>query len=151
VAKYGKPPEHWAEDTARRVSKLAAWCVLAIMLTGAYTTYDALGLNLSYLLLSAYGRILIAKVVVFGIVLMLGAYNRYWLVPEMKAPRSRAALLRNVGMESLLLLVGVLALASLLANTPPAHNHTGHSARTVRRSSHAFLALSSLPCIDARV
>src|SRR5262245_7612026 len=44
VAKRGKPPEHWVEDTARRVSKLAAWCVLAIMLTGAYTAYDALGL-----------------------------------------------------------------------------------------------------------
>jgi len=46
-------------------------------------------------------------------------------VPEVKAPRSRAALLRNVGVESLILLVGVLALASLLANTPPTHNHTG--------------------------
>jgi len=125
VARRGQAPERWVEDAARRVSKLAAWCVLAIVLTGAYTAYDALGLNISHLLLSAYGRTLIAKVVVFGIVLALGAYNRYWLVPEVKAPRSRAALLRNVGMESLILLVGVLALASLLANTPPAHNHTG--------------------------
>ena len=89
------------------------------------TAYDALGLPLSQLLFSAYGRTLIAKVVVFGIVLMLGAYNRYWLVPEVRSPRSHEALLRNVGVESLILLVGVLALASLLANTPPEHNHIG--------------------------
>jgi putative copper resistance protein D len=133
VAQHGNAPEPWVEDAAKRVSKLAAWCVLTVVLTGAYTAYDALGLNIYLLLLSAYGRTLIAKVVVFGIVLALGAYNRYWLVPKVKAPLSRAALLRNVGVESFILLVGVLALASLLANTPPAHNHTGHSARTVRR------------------
>jgi copper resistance protein D len=129
-AKQGKAPERWVEYTARRVSHLAAWCVLTLVLTGAYTAYDALGVNLSQLLFSAYGRVLTVKVVVFGIVLALGAYNRYWLVPEVKAPTSRAALLRNVGVESLILLMGVLALASLLANTPPAHNHTEHFKET---------------------
>ena len=125
VAQHGNAPEPWVEDAAQRVSKLAAWCVLAIVLTGAYSAYNAVGLHISHLLLSAYGRTLITKVIVFGIVLAIGAYNRYSLVPEMKAPRSRAALLRNVGVESLILLVGVLALAALLANTPPVHNHTG--------------------------
>ena len=52
---------------------------------------------------------------------------------------AREALLRNVGVESLLLLVGVLALASLLANTPPAHNHTEHIARTARRGLQVSL------------
>lgn len=129
VARRGQASERWVADAARRVSHLAAWCVLAVVLTGAYTAYDALGVNLSQLLFSAYGRTLIAKVIIFGIVLALGIYNRYWLVPEVKAPMSREALLRNVGVESLILLVGVLALASLLANTPPAHNHTEYSAR----------------------
>lgn len=129
VVRHGKAPERWVEDAARRVSQLAAWCVLALVLTGAYTAYDALGLNISQLLFSVYGRTLLAKVVVFGVVLALGAYNRYWLVPEVKAPRSREALLRNVGVESLILLVGVLALAALLANTPPVHNHTRHPTR----------------------
>jgi putative copper export protein len=129
VAKRGKVPERWAEHAARRVSQLAAWCVLALVLTGAYTAYETLGLNIPRLLFSAYGRILIAKVTIFATVLALGAYNRYRLVPEVKTATSRVALLRNVGLESLILLVGVLALASLLANTPPAHNHTGPSAR----------------------
>ncbi|HEV8712189.1 MAG TPA: CopD family protein [Candidatus Binatia bacterium] len=129
VARRGQVPDRWVEAAARRVSHLAAWCVLAIVLTGTYTAYDTLGLNISRLLFSAYGRILIAKVVVFGTVIALGAYNRYWLVPQVKTSMSREALLRNVGVESLILLVGVLALASLLANTPPAHNHSEHVAR----------------------
>ncbi len=136
VSRRGKVPDRWVEYAARRVSRLAAWCVLIIVLTGAYTAYNALDLNISHLLSSAYGRTLIAKVVVFGIVFALGAYNRYWLVPEVKTPRSREALLRTVGVESLILLVGVLALASLLANTPPAHNHLEHSTRTARREYH---------------
>jgi putative copper resistance protein D len=127
VARHGQASERWVEAAARRVAQLAAWCVLALVLTGAYSAYATLGLHLSPLLFSTYGHTLIAKGVVFGMVLALGAYNRYWLVPEVKTSMAREALLRNVGVESLLLLVGVLALASLLANTPPAHNHTEHS------------------------
>jgi putative copper resistance protein D len=125
VVRRGQVSERWIQDATRQVSTLAAWCVLAIVLTGAYTAYESLGVNVSLLLFSAYGRTLIAKVALFGLVLALGAYNRYCLVPKVEASRSRDALLRNVGVESLILLVGVLALASLLANTPPAHNHTG--------------------------
>lgn len=143
VARRGQVPEHWVEDAARRVSKLAAWCVLAVVLTGAYTAYEALGVNVSLLLFSVYGRTLSAKIILFGLVLALGAYNRYRLVPEVKVPRSRNALLRNVGAESLILLVGVLALAALLANTPPAHNHPRHSAQAVRRANRVFCALST--------
>ena len=127
VAKRGQAPERWVEDAALGVSKLAAWCVLAIVLTGAYMTCSALGLHIDRLLFSTYGRTLIAKLTAFGIVLGIGAYNRYRLVSQVKTPTARKALLRNVGVESLILLMGVLALASLLANTPPGHNHTEHS------------------------
>ena len=125
VARHEQIPNQWVEDAARRVSQLAAWCVLAIALSGTYVAYGALGLHIDALLLSDYGRILTIKVAVFGIVLMFGAYNRYRLVPQVKSPPTHATLLRNVGVESLILLVGVLALATLLANTPPVHNHTG--------------------------
>jgi putative copper export protein len=42
------------------------------------------------------------------------------LIPAIVKSSSRAALLRNVGIESIML-VGVLGLAALLANTPPVH------------------------------
>ena len=66
VARRGKAPEDWVGAAAGRVSHLAAWCVLVVALTGTAMAYDALGLSFSHLLFSAYGRILLVKVVVFG-------------------------------------------------------------------------------------
>jgi putative copper resistance protein D len=130
VARYGNPPDIWVEHAAQRVSKLALWSVMALVITGTYTAYNGLGFDLYHLLFSAYGRTLIAKVTVFAAVLAIGAYNRYWLVPKVAEHAVRDTLLRNVGIEAVILLLVVVGLASLLANTPPAHGgggHAGHS------------------------
>lgn len=103
-----------------RTSQLAGWCVALLIATGIYIAYRTLGLNLDHLLFSPYGRILIGKVGVFGIVLLLGGYNRYRLLPDVDVPSVRSLLVRSVCVECLLLLA-VLGLAVLLANTPPAH------------------------------
>jgi putative copper export protein len=104
----------------RRESRLAGWCVAALVASGIYIAYCALGLNLDHLLYSAYGRMLIAKVSVFAILLALGGYNRYWLVPGFALASARNDLFRSVRVECLLM-TGVVALAVLLANTPPSH------------------------------
>jgi copper resistance protein D len=130
VARRGSPPDLWVEHAALRVSKLAFWSVIALVATGMYTAYNGLGFDLYHLLFSAYGRTLIAKVIVFAGVLAIGAYNRYWLVPNVGDPAARDTLLRNVQIESIILLFAVVGLASLLANTPPAHgmsDHVGHA------------------------
>jgi putative copper export protein len=75
------------------------------------------------LLFSSYGRTLIVKVVVFCAVLSMGAYNRERLIPDVAASSTQRILLRNVGIESLVLGVVVVGLAALLANTPPARGH----------------------------
>jgi putative copper export protein len=75
------------------------------------------------LLFSSYGRTLIVKVVAFCAVLSIGAYNRERLIPDIAASSTQRILLRNVGMESLVLGVVVVGLAALLANTPPARGH----------------------------
>jgi copper resistance protein D len=144
VALYGNPPEIWVEQAARRVSTVAFWSVVGLVITGTYTAYNGLGLDLYRLVFSAYGRTLITKVVVFLGVVAIGAYNRYWLIPEVGDSIACDALLRNVRIESLILLFGVVGLATLLANTPPAHgmgHHAGHAmmamiaiGRTRRRS-----------------
>jgi putative copper resistance protein D len=130
VALRGNAPEVWIVDAAQRVSKLAFWSVLAIVISGVYAAYNGLGFDMYHLLYSAYGRTLIAKVAVFAAVLALGGYNRYWLVPKVNDSTALDGLLYNVGVESIILLFGVLGLASLLANTPPAHGpggQAGHS------------------------
>jgi copper resistance protein D len=134
VARYGDPPDIWVEHAAGRVSKVALWSVIALVITGTYTAYNGLGLDLYRLLFSAYGRTLITKVVVFVGVLAIGAYNRYWLVPHVGDSIACDALLRNVRVESVILLLAVIGLAALLANTPPAHGMGGHA-------GHAMMAM----------
>jgi copper resistance protein D len=130
VERYGDPPDAWVRHAARRVSTVALWSVIALVITGLYTAYNGLGLDMYRLLFSAYGRTLITKVVVFLGVLAIGAHNRYWLMPDVDDPATRDTLLRNVRVESVILLLVVVGLATLLANTPPAHgmpDHAGHS------------------------
>jgi copper resistance protein D len=122
VARRGNPPDAWVERAVRRVSKLAFWSVITLVITGTYNAYNGLGFDLYHLLFSAYGRTLIAKEIVFVGVLTIGAYNRYWLVPNVGDLAARDTLLRNVQVESVILLIAVVGLASLLANTPPTHH-----------------------------
>ena len=94
--------------------------MLGLVLSGVYSASKTLGLNLNHLVYSPYGQILIAKVMVGILIVGLGGYNRYRLIPAAPSPSARTALLRNVAVECILL-VGVLGFAALLANTPPPH------------------------------
>jgi len=123
VARRGQPSPDWVTRAARMVSTIAAWSVAALVLSGAYTAYRGLGLSIDRLLYSSYGRTLVVKVVMFCAVLSIGAYNRERLIPDVAAPGTQRILLRNVGIESLLLGIVVVGLAALLANTPPAGGH----------------------------
>jgi copper resistance protein D len=123
VVRRGAPPREWVERAALKVSSLAGWAVATLIVTGIYTAYHGLGFDLYHVFYSAYGRTLLAKVAVFSLVLPIGAYNRYRLIPDISAAGAQKSLLRNVGIESLILAVGVLGLAAVLANTPPAHGH----------------------------
>lgn len=108
---------------ATMVSRLAAWSVSILVVTGIYIAYQGLGLSLYQLLYSNYGRVLMIKLAAFAAVLPVGGYNRYFLIPVLERAPARGAVIRNVGGESLIM-VGILALAALLANTPPARMGT---------------------------
>jgi putative copper resistance protein D len=116
----GKLGSDWVLKTAPRVSGVAGWTVTILILSGLYTAYYSLGVDPHRLFDAAYGRTLMDKVCAAMLVLLIGAYNRYWLMPTVSESSAQEILLRNVGVESVLL-VGVLGLAALLANTPPAH------------------------------
>lgn len=108
------------DEVVARVSKISAGCVGALVLTGLYSAYKTLGLNPDHLLFSVYGRTLLLKSVLFGLVVAMGGYNHYRLMPHTESPGTRRSLLRNTGVESVFL-IGVLGLAVLLANTSPPH------------------------------
>ncbi len=110
----------WLRRAAPRVSRLAAWTVAVLLLTGLWSAYYGLGADPERLADTLYGRTLLVKVGAASLALFIGAGNRYRVLPALVTERSRRALLRNVSMESLLL-IGILAVAALLASTPPAH------------------------------
>ncbi len=126
VARCENSRDEWIEHAAGCVSKVAFWSVIVLVITGTYTAYNCIGLDIYRLVFSAYGRTLIVKVTIFAAVLVIGAYNRYYLVPKVSECGARNSLLRNVQIEWLILIFVVMGVASLLANTPPAHNMAGH-------------------------
>jgi putative copper resistance protein D len=126
-ARRARLPMEWTEGASRVTSRVAFWSVGAIVLSGAYTAWQSLGLDWYRLIYSSYGRTLTFKLVAFSIVVSFGAYNRERLMPEIARADAQELLLRNVGIESVLLGTIVLGFATLLANTPPAtgHMHSG--------------------------
>jgi putative copper resistance protein D len=116
----GKLGDRWVESTAPRVSRAAGLSVAVLALTGLYNAYGTLGFHLDDLLYSNYGRTLLIKLWLFGVLLCIGGYNRYRLVPSVKEARARTLLVRSVAIETVLMVV-VVGVAAMLANTPPPH------------------------------
>ncbi|SRR5579875_74222 len=112
--------DEWVERTAPRVSRTAGYSVAVVILTGIYNAYNSLGLMLDHLLYSAYGRTLLVKMVLFAVVMSIGGYNRYRLVPAIEKGSTPDLLLRNVTVESILL-IAILGVTAILSNTPAAH------------------------------
>jgi len=83
---------------ARRFSALAGMCVLVVLLTGVYNAWAQVEV-VARLWTTAYGRVLILKVLVVAALLWLGAVNRYLIVPRLgpgHAPRGFGARLFRV-------------------------------------------------------
>jgi putative copper export protein len=120
AATYGHAGADWLRSATLRVSTIAGWSVAALIVTGAIRAWEALGLQLDLLVNSIYGRTLMWKVGTAATVILIGGYNRYRLVGSVGESSARAALIRNVAVECVLLAV-VLGWSVVLANTPPPH------------------------------
>jgi putative copper export protein len=101
---------------AVRVSSLALAAVVVLAASGVLQTLlFAPGLGL--LAKSAYGAVLLAKLAGMGVLVAIGARNRYRLVPRLPAEEARTALRRAVGWELVVMSLVLLA-AGLLAYVP---------------------------------
>jgi putative copper export protein len=110
----------WLRSATSRVSTIAGWSVATLIVTGLIRAWEALGLQLDLLVNSIYGRTLLWKVGTAATVILIGGYNRYRLVGSVGESSARAALIRNVTVECVLLAV-VLGWSVVLANSPPPH------------------------------
>lgn len=111
----------------RRFSLMATFAIGIVALTGALRAIDEVG-SLSKLTTTDFGKTLIVKVVLFGGLGLLGAVNRFRLVPALsRASRAMSRLRGTVSAEIVfgLVIVGVTALLtgfvppSLIVETKP--------------------------------
>ena len=122
---------------ARRFSALGIGTVSALTLTGIFNTWVLVG-SFPALLETEYGCTLCAKLVLFGLMVVLALVNRLRLTPRLADADSgsQRALTRNATLEAGAG-IGVLALVAVLGIMVPAVHHMHqhhHEAATTRES-----------------
>jgi putative copper export protein len=146
VARHHAYDEMIVAHAARILSRLAAWSILFIMASGLYIAWRAIGFGRHELLYSSYSHVLAIKLAVFAGVLSIGAWNRFRLMPHLLDASARHQLLHNVGVESIIILA-VIGLAALLANTSPARMQMRATAADRHGLSKAGLVKAENPLI----
>lgn len=111
------------------VSAIATAMLIGVVVTGAFSSWRALGGSLTPLATSSYGLILLVKLAGVGMATALGARNRFVVMPRLFAavrsdgssfPAALRQFTRVLGVESVVLF-GVLGLAAALSTgSPPA-------------------------------
>jgi putative copper resistance protein D len=98
-----------------KFSSMGYFAVNFILLTGVVLAWSHVE-NFAALIGTAYGRVLLAKILLFMLMTGIALRNRYWLMPA----RSLPALARSVAIEQAIG-ASILLVASVLAVLPPAH------------------------------
>jgi len=140
--KSGEPGENapaFLNQVTPRFSRLAQYCVLALLPTGIYSSWLHLP-SWSSFLTTDYGRVLTAKVCLVLVILFLALINWKRALPALassaRAPenalRWSARLRRLVGAEALLGSL-ILVLVAVLTNLPPAAAVAGGGTTDLRR------------------
>ena len=101
---------------ARRVSSVALITVIVIFLTGSLETVLFLS-SPSDLINSAYGRLVLAKVVGLAILVGFGAYNKFRLLPRLDDSDTPRRLTRSVRQELVIVTI-VILIGGFLAYVP---------------------------------
>lgn len=117
-------------ETAAYLGSMSNWATAAltgILATGAYNSYRVLD-SARDLLEESYGQVLLLKLLLVLAAIALGGFNRFLGLPAALSTRPAPAAQRGLAMvmtilrvESLVLLLVLLAAAVLTNNAPPGH------------------------------
>jgi len=123
---------------ARRFSRLAGYCLAAVLASGIYNAWVQVP-SLSSLWGTAYGEALVVKICLAAALAGIGAVNRYRVLPALGAlPEAGARLSRLVAREAVIAVV-VFGCTAVLAESTPKHHegHMSHGATAILdHSSH---------------
>ncbi|HWE50805.1 MAG TPA: CopD family protein [Bryobacteraceae bacterium] len=116
LAHSAEPEALWRYG--RILSRTITWNLPVILLSGVYISYSELDGALSGLWLSGWGNILIAKLILVGLALALGALTRFRCV-QRPATGERAKLMVQLVRAEAVVMILILCISGLLANTAP--------------------------------
>lgn len=104
----------------QRFSNVAFPAVVVLLVTGTYATWAELGLHPAELVQSQYGRIIVAKLFLFGATIPLAYMNMKVSVPAIAArPAEATSLLRQYVYRELFLVLVIVGLTAWLIDTSP--------------------------------
>jgi putative copper resistance protein D len=75
----------FARDATERFSTMGVAIVVVVLATGIINGWILVG-SLQALIVTDYGRLLMLKVALFGVMLLMAAVNRFWLTPRLALP-----------------------------------------------------------------
>lgn len=138
LAEFSDPNTVWRYG--RILSRTITWILPVILLSGVFISYRELNGKLNGLWLSGWGKILIAKLILVALALTLGALTRFRCVQCPPTNRRAALMVRLVRAEAAVMIV-ILCVSGLLANTAPAvdlaSGRAGDSNKAIRSSKTA--------------
>ncbi len=138
-----------------RFTALATAAVITLAVTGTYAAFQHTA-NLSELWTTTYGRALSLKLVFFGVLLLLGGYNRWRIHPQLAAlskastyngqgDRLITRLRRSVGTEIVTGAIVLLAVGVLTAVAPAREAGRGQAFVDNARVGDVLLQLQVVP------
>jgi putative copper resistance protein D len=117
IAAVRRPLGDDAKAAVQRVSRIAMWAAVAIVVSGAANAWLRIG-SLSDLVTTTYGRLLAVKLLLMSGAIALAAWHRKRTLPGLSAADARARFWRILSVD-IGLLVAVVAIAGLLSRTAP--------------------------------
>ncbi|GII51924.1 hypothetical protein Pth03_03130 [Planotetraspora thailandica] len=137
----------------RRFSAAAMSCVAAIALSGLFLYWEHVD-GPSQLLTTMYGRVLGVKILIFGTLLLLGAFNQFWLHPRVDALRAagdqRPLHTLLVRRFPVLITIETLLGMTVLFVAPFLHGSARNQAFQADVAQHSAVPLSDLPKLPAK-
>jgi copper transport protein len=108
-------------DEIKLFSAVAFGCVITLLATGTYAVWTEVGLAPNDIVESSWGRIVLAKLLIYASIVPLAWLNRSTYLPAIeRRPDSASHLLRQYVYRELFLLIAIVALTAWLISTSPA-------------------------------
>ena len=115
----------FARDATQRFSTMGVAIVVMVLATGIINAWILVG-SWQALIVTDYGRLLMLKVALFGVMLLIAAVNRFWLTPRLALPSGsepQFKVLRRLARNSMIEIVlasMIFAIVGMLGTLHPA-------------------------------